>query len=504
MSSSAFSSPDSSQAQPNRSNAPDRGSERWIEAILCGEEEIDDGTPGKSRSQKVYEAMGNSKKVLVTLCVGLFRENGAPLIDLSQTPWSQELKGAMKPANRELANEVCRRQKLFAGTDGTSTRQFLMKPKNKARDILLEWLNKWPIRDEDCRKFLFSEAQRIERLLQAALDEGRENALAMQHGAWTGPLPYLRLIHAITDCNETRMAYLRRHESFDREELDAHNSPIRPKTAFEIIADKWNDPDFHPVTSVSSCHVNFASPIDLCHSKVAALVPADAIGIQNRISSIRVTLLRIIEKWEQSGQGDGGMYDESEEPQQSSNWGTLEGRAQEALDCRENFLGGAPSWYLYFWEMADKFQLLDSTLQRLRDGVGAPDSNAVSVVSRRRRRNEDHGNRSASENGNSSNGNRSGGNGNRAPDDTFGSSMEANMSRLSEILEHLVETSEQDRQVAKKIREDDQLLAKKNLRHSISMRRNNELSNESHNSVIPLTSLKKSFSLPRSRSMQIF
>ncbi len=110
-----------------------------------------------------------------------------------------------------------------------------------------------------------------------------------------------------------------------------------------------------------------------------------------------------------------------------------------------------------------KFQLLDSTLQRLRDGVGAPDSNAVSVVSRRRCRNEDHGNRSASENGNSSNGNRSGGNGNRAPDDTFGSSMEANMSRLSEILEHLVETSEQDRQVAKKIREDDQLLAKKNL-----------------------------------------
>lgn len=95
----------------------------------------------------------------------------------------------MKPANRKLANDVCCRQKLFDGTDGTATIKVLMKPKNKARDILLEWLNKWPIIDEECRKFLFSEAQRIKQLLQASLDEGHENALAMQHGAWTGPLP---------------------------------------------------------------------------------------------------------------------------------------------------------------------------------------------------------------------------------------------------------------------------------------------------------------------------
>lgn len=62
--------------------------------------------------------------------------------------------------------------------------------------------------------------------------------------------------------------------------------------------------------------------------------------------------------------------------------------------------------------MADKFQLLDSTLQRLRDGVGAPDSNALFVVSRRRRHNEDHDNGNVSGNGNSSKGNRSGGNSN--------------------------------------------------------------------------------------------
>ena len=85
---------------------------------------------------------------------------------------------------------------------------------------MLEWLNTWPIRDDNCRTFLFAEAQRIEQLLQASIDEGRENAIAMQHGAWTGPIPYLRLIHAITDCNETRVVYLRRNDPLTREQLE--------------------------------------------------------------------------------------------------------------------------------------------------------------------------------------------------------------------------------------------------------------------------------------------
>ena len=104
----------------------------------------------------IYEAMGNSKKVFVTLCVGLVRDDGSPLIDLSKSPWSQELKGSMKPKNQELATEVCRRQKLFSGMEGTTSKQFMMKPKNKSREILIDWLNHWPIRDADCRRFLFA------------------------------------------------------------------------------------------------------------------------------------------------------------------------------------------------------------------------------------------------------------------------------------------------------------------------------------------------------------
>ena len=109
---SRMSSPTPSEAPTNRSSL-ETGSERWKEAVLLGEVDIDDGS-NNSRSQKIYEAMGNSKKVLVTLCVGLVREDGSPLIDLNQSPWSSELKGAMKPTNKELATEVLRRQKVFA------------------------------------------------------------------------------------------------------------------------------------------------------------------------------------------------------------------------------------------------------------------------------------------------------------------------------------------------------------------------------------------------------
>jgi hypothetical protein len=224
-------------------------------------------------------------------------------------------------------------------------------------------------------------------LLQASVDEGRETALALQHGAWIGPIPYLRLIHCLVDCDATRMAYLKRNEVKQREELDASNSPMRPKTGYEMIADKWNDHSFNPSSQISTCHFDFSFSIDLCYSKVSALIPADALGIQNRLSTIRVTLLRIIDRWEQSGQGDGGRVPETD-GEYSTGWGTLEGRTQEALDNRANFLGGAPSWYLYFWELADTYQLLVSTLQRLNGSIGASDANASTSVARSRPQND--------------------------------------------------------------------------------------------------------------------
>jgi hypothetical protein len=276
-----------------------------------------------------------------------------------------------------------------------------MKPKNKKREALLEWLDSFPNAEQNCVLFLTSEAERVADILQRAIDEDKETAIALKHGAWSGRIPFLRLIHCITECDLTRHAFLHRNNVMEQAELDAQSSPERPRTGYEVIADKWNDPFFNPQSKLSSCHEDFRVVYDLSHLKVAHITPADALSMKNRLSSIHSLLLCMITAWEQSGQGDGGRRNflNSEQVIEAFEngddipieivaisagnvpFGGLEGQTQEALDIQANFLGGNLSRYLYFWELADTFQLLDSAVQRIANAVGAADgSTALSTA----------------------------------------------------------------------------------------------------------------------------
>lgn len=141
---------------------------------------------------------------------------------------------------------------------------------------------------------------------------------------------------------------------------------------------------------------------------------------------MRSDLLRIITRWEQSGQGEGGIdhYDGGDEEGQheealdeenslavnddddftrlssnARNIGSLGGRPARALQTRAAFLNGRPSYVLYFWEVADSHQLLQSSLQRLSNGTGASDASfcgstapslsSVGSSTRRRKRRQD-------------------------------------------------------------------------------------------------------------------
>ncbi len=146
-------------------------------------EEVPVNESGKSLSQLIHETRANSKKTLLTLCVGLKKNNNTPLINLDKISWSQELKGTLKPANNELTTEICCRQTLLTMPGcATGSKHFMIRQRNKFREVLLELLNKWPVENANCVMFLSAEANRVEMLLQAAFDEGRETALAMDHG----------------------------------------------------------------------------------------------------------------------------------------------------------------------------------------------------------------------------------------------------------------------------------------------------------------------------------
>jgi hypothetical protein len=82
----------------------------------------------------------------------------------------------------------------------------------------------------------------------------------------------------------------------------------RPKTVFEVISELWNSPDFNPVAPASECHVDFVSATVCSYEQVQALSRATPQKIQDLFIFMQSDLLRIIStRWEQSGQGEGGM-----------------------------------------------------------------------------------------------------------------------------------------------------------------------------------------------------
>ena len=86
----------------------------------------------------------------------------------------------------------------------------------------------------------------------------------------------------------------------------------RPQTVFELVSDMWNSPDFNPVAPASECHSDFQSATICSYEQVEGLCPATPQRIEDVFTSMRSDLLRIITRWEQSGQGEGGMDAEDE------------------------------------------------------------------------------------------------------------------------------------------------------------------------------------------------
>ena len=141
---------------------------------------------------------------------------------------------------------------------------------------------------------------------------------------------------------------------------------------------------------------------DCSYNPVQALAPATPERVEDIFVSMRAHLLRIITRWEQSGQGEGGQ--ENEDAKEAADQddaaslttsiattadgnspdktiGALSGRSARALQSRAAFLNGRPSYLLYFWAIADQHQLLQSSLQRLNNGTGASDASCAPSAS---------------------------------------------------------------------------------------------------------------------------
>jgi hypothetical protein len=216
--------------------------------------------------------------------------------------------------------------------------------------------------------------------------EQRQKALLLDGtGKWryNAAIPHLRLILCLIE-DDIQPKFMRRDYGLKSDDT----------VLYELIADRWNSDTFNPILPSSNVHTDFQQPsTDCSYAKVAGLTRATARTVEDHISSMRANLIQIIIQWESDGQCDSVTLEQRQQQIRRGYpvFGKLGGRTAAALQTRANFLhnGTMPSYLLILWELADEHGLLPSILQRLANGVGAPDASSapltVGVVKKRHR-----------------------------------------------------------------------------------------------------------------------
>jgi hypothetical protein len=95
-----------------------------------------------------------------------------------------------------------------------------------------------------------------------------------------------------------------------------------------MLSNRWNDPSFAPeMEEIPNLHSEFDLLEEIPHQLVAEIAPATPEKCQSRFSGLMVSLLRVIQNWEKSGQGDGGKNSEDEESDDEIVFGSLQNRS---------------------------------------------------------------------------------------------------------------------------------------------------------------------------------
>jgi hypothetical protein len=339
-------------------------------------------------AREFHAFYGFTPKFLYAMTIGLKEvrdddedddESGdAPvLMDINKDPWKKMKRTDVKAMKPELLAEVYRRCKK--GTEPKATFWTVVK--------LTERLMKNPILDLVDLAFVRGKVAELMQMHQAVVAEHQD----LFAGRWVAPVPQLRLIMCLIE-DDIKPKFLTRNQALTRQQLDGRNSDLRDPTVYELIAARWNSDTFDPVVPASDVHEDFLEATDCSHAMVDHMTPATATKVKDLISQMRSDLTRIIQRWEQSGQGDGGSLDEittndeidGDDVAINREFGALAGRTALALENRAGFLKHLPPYLLILWEMADQHQILYSTLDRLDSAVGAANaSSAPSVITNR-------------------------------------------------------------------------------------------------------------------------
>ncbi len=137
----------------------------------------------------------------------------------------------------------------------------------------------------------------------------------------------------------------------------------RDPTVWELMSAKWNDSEFNPKTMILDIEgqSEFVDEIALDYSYVQHFAAALPDKCETKFDKMMVALKRIIQNWEASGQGEGGINNEDEEEGFEINvrheLGSLRHCLHHALASHQNFFRYSEMYLLYLWEACETFDI---------------------------------------------------------------------------------------------------------------------------------------------------
>jgi hypothetical protein len=340
------------------------------------------GNPDAGPCEIQYRRNGEKLCELMTMCVGLKSGDDRSLGDAGEEPYaSMKFRKKVVPTQKHMTEEIHRRSVANGAPSPTC--------KYWTKDKLVVWLNDNPVSEPVDITFLISEEKKLFDTVAAGKNERAavsETSSTSRTPAWTTNEPYLRLYHCFFH-EEVRHLLISNSNIMDRPVLDARNSTARPETFCEAVARVFNDDCVVFFTdALPDLHYSFSYGITLDFDDMPGEITAEE--VKKRFADARAKLIKIISKWELSGNGFGQRHVGDDD------FGHLGDDEMEAGDNRGNFLDSMTKEHiLYFWHLADRNELLKNVLNVIADTSSADSENyqttsdaSSTVVSNKRKR----------------------------------------------------------------------------------------------------------------------
>lgn len=292
----------------------------------------------KSRAQIHHETQNSSVQVLLSMAVGIRDKNEQEIANFeTEEPFvSAPRRRLWKPTNKmHLTPEMHRRWSIL---------KIGRKPGSQwAASDVMDWLRTHPIDDDADVTYIEEKVAEFKtNLHENALREGMLRTKQANHNvSWSGAVPYLRLIHCLVDHEDIRRAF----------EQSLGTSPQSRPIVYDLLANKWNDENYNPVTVIYPLlHDDFSKEINIGYAQVAQFGKIYPYNVRNVLDTMRMRLTFIMNRWESSRVGD--VIDGMKQKDARITSNNVNDFCVNGQDNRSSFLRGEPSYLLYMWQKA--------------------------------------------------------------------------------------------------------------------------------------------------------